>query len=190
MWERLLQWDRETFIYLNSQGVAAYDSFWCSVTEIYNWIPLFLFFIGLLFFKFPRREAISRLITLLVLVVFITLLTYFTKITVARPRPNNDLEINGLIRILKTPTDYSFFSGHAASSFSITVLVCLFLFRRWKWALLFFVWPVLFSWSRIYVGVHFPLDIITGALVGTSIGFLCYYLHYRFTIPGSRLSHL
>jgi len=181
MLEKLQQWDRDTFIYLNGLGIEKYDAFWSTVTNITTWIPLFLLFILLFVLKFPKQEAFKKIMTVLALVLFITLLTHLTKEEVARLRPNNDLEINTLIRILKSPTDYSFFSGHASSSFSITVLVFLFLRKKFKWAVLFFIWPILFCISRIYVGVHFPLDIIVGILVGILSGILFYRLYNRFS---------
>ncbi len=189
MLERLLEWDRNTFIYLNGLGVEEYDDFWSTITEISVWTPLFLLFIFLLYKTFSVREASLRLGALLLLVVFITFLTHWVKIAVTRLRPNNDEMVNAAIRILKSPTDYSFFSGHASSSFAITVLVFLFLRNHHKWAVLFFIWPLLFSVSRIFVGVHYPLDIIVGALVGITSGFLFYGLYQRFIKPGSMLSH-
>jgi undecaprenyl-diphosphatase len=186
MWERLLKWDRDTFIYLNGLGIEQHDVFWSTVTQFTTWIPLFLLFVALFFLKFPKKEAWYRFLMVLGLAVFIGLITHVTKISVARLRPNNTEEINTLIRILKTPTDYSFFSGHASSSFSITMLVFLFLRHKIKWAILFFIWPILFAMSRIYVGVHFPIDILVGMLVGLLSGWLFYVLYERFIAPGSR----
>lgn len=189
MLEQLLEWDRSIFIYLNSLGIEAYDGLWSSITSLHNWIPLYILFVVLLLVKFPKREAARKLFTLLGLILFIAGLTYWTKIAVARLRPNNAGDISTLIRILQCPTDYSFFSGHASSSFSITVLVFLFLREKVKWAFLFFLWPVLFALSRIYVGVHFPSDIIVGAVVGSVSGLLFYTLYQRFIAPCSVLNH-
>lgn len=185
MLEKLLQWDRDTFIYLNSLGIEKYDGFWSTLTNITTWIPLFVLFLALLFLKFPKTEALYKFLTVLGLVIFITAITHWTKVSVARLRPNNTEEINTLIRILKSPTDYSFFSGHASSSFSITMLMYLFLRKKLKWAILFFIWPILFAMSRIYVGVHFPIDIIVGMMVGIFSGILFYLLYGRFIAPGS-----
>lgn len=188
MLEKLLEWDRDTFVYLNGLGIEDYDVFWSTVTQISTWIPLFILFLVLIFIKFPRTEALYKFLTILALVVFITTITHLTKISVARLRPNNTEEINTLIRILQSPTDYSFFSGHASSSFSITILVFLFLRHKFKWAILFFIWPILFAMSRIYVGVHFPIDILVGMVVGLLSGWLFYVLYQRFIAPGSMLA--
>lgn len=186
MLKELLQWDRDTFIYLNNLGIEEYDGFWSIVTEITTWIPLFILFIYLIFSKFNKNEAIRQVLTLIALVGFITLVTHLTKIGVARLRPTEDPDVNTLIRILKSPTGFSFFSGHSSSSFSITVLMFLFLRNRFRGALLFFIWPLLFATSRIFVGVHYPLDIIVGTLVGIFSGILFYTIYVRYVSLESR----
>lgn len=184
MLNELLEWDRETFIYLNSLGIEEFDAFWSIATNISSWTPLFILFFLLLLWKNPRREAIFQGLSVVLLLLFILLLTDLTKEFVARLRPNNDESVNTLIRILRSPTGYSFYSGHAASSFSITTLVVLYLRDRLPWVWLFYLWPLIFSFSRIYVGVHYPVDIITGAVVGVFSALLFYKAYYRFIAPG------
>lgn len=183
MFDSILEWDRQTFIYLNSLGIEQYDVFWSTVTKIPTWTPLFLLFGFLFFRKFPKREALCMILIALVMVFFVVTLTDLTKEVVARLRPNNDEELNTLIRILRSPTGYSFFSGHASSSFSITTIVFLFLRKHIKWAAIFYIWPLLFAMSRIYVGVHFPIDLIVGALVGIFSAWLFYSLYQRLILP-------
>ncbi len=185
MWEQLLQWDQETFIYLNGLGSEQFDPFWSTVTQITTWIPLFLMFVILFFLKFPRQIAFSRIMTVVGLTLFITLMTHWIKVWVKRPRPCNVETLKPFIRILDWPLDYSFFSGHASSSCAITVLVFLLLKEKVKWTWIFFLWPILFTISRIYVGVHYPLDILVGALIGLLSGTLFYRL-YLAIAPGTR----
>ncbi|MFT4832979.1 MAG: undecaprenyl-diphosphatase [Psychroserpens sp.] len=183
MLEKIAEWDQIIFIYLNSLGIEDYDVFWSIVTNISTWTPLFVLFFILIWVKYPKKEALSITLTVMLLVAFIIGLTDITKEFVARLRPNNNEEINTVIRILRSPTGYSFFSGHASSSFSITTLVFLFLRQKFKWAWLFYLWPLMFTFSRIYVGVHYPVDILVGAMVGTLSAFLFYRLYQRFIIP-------
>ena len=117
--------------------------------------------------------------TVCMTITVVALLTGITKELVARLRPGNTEEINSLIRILKRPAGYSFFSGHASNSFSMTTAVFLFLRRELRWSWLFFIWPIIFALSRIYVGVHFPLDILVGAGVGIVSAILFYRLYCR-----------
>lgn len=183
MLERLLQWDREVLIYLNGLGIETYDGFWQAVTDIHTWAPLFLFLIVLLFRKFHTREGLAILITALVMLTCMLLLTDLTKEWVGRLRPNNDLGVNGLIRVLRRPSTYSFFSGHASSSFSVSTFTFLFLRQHSRWAFLIFLWPLLFAFSRIYVGVHYPLDILVGTVAGIVLALVFYRVYRSFIQP-------
>jgi len=184
MLDKLREWDRETFIYLNSLGIEKFDSFWATITEVVTWIPLYILIIALFFIKLKRHQALNRVVTLFIMFIFVTFVTLFVKEWVARLRPNNIEAFESLIRILKSPTDYSFFSGHASNSFAVTTLVYLFLREHYRWIWLLFIWPFLFSLSRIYVGVHYPIDIIVGTLMGISSGLFFYnffmYLGQRY----------
>ena len=183
MLDTLLEWDRQTLIYLNNLGIEQYDGFWSVVTNITTWIPLYIIFFVLLYLKHSKKEAfIKGLMTLFALgLILVTM--QITKESVARLRPNNDVEINTMIRILKHPASYSFFSGHASTSFGLTAIIVLFLRKRIKWVWIFFIWPVLFAFSRIYVGVHYPVDIIVGAFVGLLYAFIFYRLYSQVIAP-------
>ena len=189
MLERLLEWDKEVFVYLNNLGIEQFDTFWTVATQIKSWTPLFILFFVLLVMAYPRREAFFRSLTLLGLLLLVLLLTDITKEFVERLRPNNNEQIQHLIRILTKPESFSFFSGHAATSFSITTLMVLFLRKKMKWTWLLYIWPLIFSFSRIYVGVHYPFDIIIGLIVGILLALLFYRGFKRFIAPYSDLSH-
>ncbi|MBT0609109.1 phosphatase PAP2 family protein [Aequorivita echinoideorum] len=176
MLETLKQWDRDIFVFLNGLGIERFDGFWIYVTQIESWTPLFIFF-GILIFYYYRGKKGTTVIFFLLLTFGITIFfTGMVKDYVARLRPNNVEELGKLIRILQKPTNYSFFSGHASSSFSVTTFVVLALQKYTKWIYLVYLWPLIFVMSRIYVGVHYPSDIFVGALVGTTFAFLFFYL--------------
>ena len=185
MLDKLLEWDREVFVYLNSLGIEKYDTFWTVATEIRSWTFLFILFFALIVMVFPKKEAVYRSLTVLLLLLVVLLLTDITKEFFERLRPNNNEQIQELIRILKKPESFSFFSGHAATSFSITTLIFLFLRKELKWVWLLYLWPLIFSFSRIYVGVHYPFDILTGTIVGILLALLFNRLYNRFIAPYS-----
>lgn len=178
MLKHLLEWDRNTFIYLNNLGTEEYDLFWVITTNIASWIPLYILLFALIILKYPKKEAFFITCTIVLLLLCVLGLTDITKTYFERLRPNNDIEINSIIRVLKNPPGYSFFSGHASSSFSLSTIFFLFLRKKFSIIWLLFLWPFLFAYSRIYVGVHYPIDILTGAAVGILLGIL-FFLFYR-----------
>ena len=182
MVEQLKNWDRELFVYLNSLGIEDYDAFWIFVTQIKHWIPLFILFFILYFLAFHWKKAAFTIVSLVASFATTLAFTNFTKAAVARLRPNNVTDLADVIRILQTPDNYSFFSGHASSSFVVTTFLVLTLREKYKWIYIMYLWPILFVMSRIYVGVHYPGDILVGAFVGTVIAFLFYKSYQQFLI--------
>ena len=79
MLDKVLTWDRETFIYLNSLGVEKYDAFWRIITTLSTWTPLFIFFIFLLFYKETTKKALTKLYWVLAVLLFVHGLTSLTK---------------------------------------------------------------------------------------------------------------
>ncbi|SDR66913.1 undecaprenyl-diphosphatase [Gillisia sp. Hel1_33_143] len=172
MLERLNEWDGKLFVFLNNLGVEQYDNFWIFVTNIKHWIPLYIFFFVLYFITFHWKKALLSstflLLTFYVTFVFTNLIKNYS----SRLRPNNNPDLSDIIRILQTPDNYSFFSGHASVSFAVTTFFVLSLKSSYKWIYLFYLWPFIFVTSRIYVGVHYPSDIIVGTMIGIIFGFL------------------
>lgn len=176
MLQILKEWDRELFVWLNSLGIEHFDGFWIFVTKIESWIPLFIFFFAIIFVKYGVKKGLVVIIfTILTFIVTISF-TNYVKDYVARLRPNNVEALANVIRILQKPTNFSFFSGHASSSFSVTTFVVLAIRTYTKWIYLAFIWPIIFVLSRIYVGVHYPSDLFIGALVGTLIAVFFYWV--------------
>jgi len=178
MWQTLLELDNDLFSYLNSSQLAQYKRFWIIATSIETWIPLYLLFFYLLYNKYSAPFNILAMASMAALAACTLLLTNFVKNNVQRLRPNNDPFLTDTINILQEPRNYSFWSGHAAVSFAVTVFVFSLLYNRdkHKMYLLFFTWPLIFAFSRIINGVHFPSDVIVGTAAGTVIGFIAYRL--------------
>lgn len=186
MFEQLKEWDRELFIYLNGLGIERLDSFWIFITQEENWIPLYLIFIILIFLAYKKKQVFIVLIGFLCSFLVTFGVTRFIKASVARVRPNNVESLQEVIRILQEPTYYSFVSGHTSTSMAITTFMVLILRHRYKWVYIFYLWPILFATSRVYVGVHYPSDLAAGAFVGVIIAIIIYKICRKMLARGDR----
>lgn len=177
--DTILSLDKELFVYLNGLGNENWDTFWMTVTNQLSWIPLYILFLILIFKQLGWKKGLILVVFSALLVTFSDQFSNLMKNSFERLRPNRDPSINEFIRILKNNKSFSFISGHATTSTAVTLFMHLTLRKYYKYTLLFFIWPILFAYSRIYIGVHFPLDIICGALFGMLIGLLFYVLSLK-----------
>jgi undecaprenyl-diphosphatase len=178
--DTLIEKDKELFVYLNSLGVESWDQFWMIITDQFNWIPLFLLLFILIFKAYGWKKGIILVIVAALLVAFSDQFVNLIKDYFGRLRPNNDPTINEMIRILKRPRSFSFVSGHSTTSFAATTFMILTLKKYYKYSSLLLIWPVLFAYSRIYIGVHYPIDIFVGMLLGVLEGFIFYKISLTF----------
>lgn len=182
MFEKIIQLDKELLIYLNSLGSEQWDSFWLLITNQFYWAPLFILVFYLVIKKYTWKKGIFMILAMIVLVAFSDQFTNLIKNNVARLRPNNDPEVMDSLRAslweFTNPQSFSFMSGHATTSTFFTVFVILLLKdklgKKVYWFLLF---PLIFSYSRLYLGVHFPIDILVGISIGTLFGNLYFKLY-------------
>ena len=172
--EKIIDHDKELFIYLNSLGSEPWDNFWMTLTNQFSWIPLFALLLLLVFKSYGWKKGIILMLIAALLITFSDQFVNFIKDSIGRLRPNNDTSINELIRILKRPSSFSFVSGHSTTSFAVTTFIIATLKKYYKYPFILLIWPILFAYSRIYVGVHFPIDIFVGMLLGILIGYVFY----------------
>jgi len=175
MLQELLQYDKDFFLFLNGLGTPQWDNLFQFISHKLSAIPLYLFLLILSFQKFGGKRTLVLLITIALLITVTDQLSNFFKYGVARLRPCHDPEIEPYMRLVKSYCggQFGYFSAHAANAFAIAVFFGGILKSDVKNMGLFLVlWAALVAYSRIYLGVHFPLDIITGALVGSLFGWL------------------
>ena len=180
MLERLLELDRDLFIFLNSLGSESYDGFWLFITKQFNWIPIFIIVAYLLFKHLGWRHAVLILVTVAFLLTLTDQTTNVVKGFFQRLRPGNNPELAHLMRIVQSRNSFSFFSGHASNSMAVAMFLFIILRRYLKYMGFIFIWPFIFAYSRIYLGLHYPLDIFCGYVWGILMAILTFQL-YRFT---------
>jgi len=174
MLEKILALDTQLFIYLNGLGSETYDGFWLIITKQVSWIPFFLLLFYLIYSKLGLKKAGYLLLFVAVLVLFTDQMSNVFKYTVQRARPCNNPEINTFIRIVESRKSFSFFSAHASNPMAVTTFLYLIFKKQFKFFGLLFLWPLIFAYSRIYLGLHYPLDILAGYLFGAITGCLMY----------------
>jgi undecaprenyl-diphosphatase len=176
MLEYLIHLDKKLFIFLNNLGSTPFDGIWLLITKQINWTPFFLILLFILFKKLGSKKLGIAILIVAALITFTNEITDVIKFSIQRIRPCNDETLVGLIRVVKDSDTFSYFSGHASNSTAAMMFVFLILRKYYKFSYLLFLYPLIFAYSRIYLGLHFPLDIISGYVFGSVTGFLFYFL--------------
>ncbi len=170
MLEKIVAIDHAILIYLNNLGSSEYDGFWLYLTKFGHWWPLFALLLYGVYNQYGVKKTLILLLCIAFLISFTDQATNLFKHGFQRLRPCNNPEINTLIRIVKRSKSFSFFSGHAANTMAVAVFLYQVFKPKYRYLWLLFAWPIVFAYTRIYLGLHFPSDILCGFLFGTLTG--------------------
>lgn len=180
MLEQLIEYDKELFLWLNGLGNTSWDGFWMFMTNKLNSIPVYILLLVLSYKQLGLKKTILLVISIAVLITVTDQLANFFKYGVQRLRPCYDEDINTLMRLVKNSCGgkYGYFSAHAANNMAVAVFFTFLLRAKYKYLPLFLLlWACLVGYSRIYIGVHFPLDVFSGMIVGLIMAWLFYKLY-------------
>ncbi|NMM50572.1 phosphatase PAP2 family protein [Marinigracilibium pacificum] len=178
MIEILLKWDTALFLALNELHSPISDQIWHIISEKKTWFPLYLFIILFTVWKYKKDSwwMILGFIAAVGLADWVA--SGLFKPYFGRLRPCHNEELMGLVHIVNNHCGgkYSFMSSHASTTFALASSWYFFMRDRFSWMKYFLIWSVIVAYSRIALGVHYPLDIICGGLAGFLIGMLIFYL--------------
>ena len=187
MLEEILRLDTELFLYLNNLGTSSFDSFWTFLSKkaanIFIYTALLIYFLqkkGFNSYKIKSLDVFYIFSIVSIMILISDQSANIFKDSFQRMRPCFNEIIQNSVRLVKDSCGgkYGFFSAHASNSFSLAVFFGL-LYRDFSIYPIYFtiIYAILISYSRIYLGVHYPLDIIFGALFGAINGLLIYKVH-------------
>ena len=170
MLNKLLQWDQDLFLLLNGAGTEIYDSFWVFISSTKSALPLFIYIIFLLIKKHGKSFWQGLLIILIVVSLADLSSVHAFKNVFMRLRPCHEPELVIQIRLLVSKGGlYGFVSSHSANFFAIAAIGTSLFSERKYLPYMLYSWATLVAYSRIYVGKHYPLDVLGGAILGVLI---------------------
>lgn len=176
LWKRIEYWDQTFFLTINRDGSNSFfDTVMPWVREPNFWAPLYIFLIAFAAYNFKWKGWMWILMAIATVSFSDTVSSHWLKNWFERLRPCQDPFFSRYIafRVSYCPSSFSFTSSHAANHFAMATYIYTTTKTMFgKWMQLFFVWAFIVSYAQIYVGVHYPLDVMGGTLVGFGIGYI------------------
>ena len=159
-----------------------YLMFWAS--DRFIWIP-FYFFLAFILYRQYGSKFWMIFLSVSILIILNNLLTVFIKEHVMRFRPCHNLLLQSKIILIDGNCGglFSFVSSHAANSMALTTFIILLIGKKIKWlSILMLAWCLIVSYSRVYMGVHYPSDVLGGWLTGLTLALIVFNLYKRFLL--------
>lgn len=176
MIETLIKLDQEFFLILNGLHATWLDGimFWVSGKK--EWIPFYLAIVSTIIYQFRWRSIIVLVFIGIAILFADQIVSGFMKPFFQRLRPSHEPVLEGMVHIINgyKGGSYGFASSHAANAFGLAMFIYLLFKTKFKYIRLIFLWAAIVAYSRIYLGVHYPGDIITGGIIGTMCGYFSF----------------
>lgn len=176
--------DSDLFLFLNGLHAEGMDRIMVLVTDMWIWLPLYALWVYWVVKQYGRRCWWVFLAIVVVVLCSDQLASHVCKPLFHRLRPCYNVDFQDLIHLPKGMAGgrYGFVSSHAANTFAISAFLTPVLAKYHPWAAItLFMWAVVSSYSRIYIGYHYPGDILAGAVLGAMIGIIIWRLFRRFS---------
>jgi membrane-associated phospholipid phosphatase len=175
LWSWLSQVDTWLFLQINTVWTSSFlDGVYPWWREANAWVPLYLFLVVFGVMNFGKKVWPWLLFAVITLTFTDQISSNLIKNLVTRTRPCNETLLAGQMRLLLNHCSggYSFTSSHATNHFGFAMFIVITMrhvLGRWRW--LFLAWAATISYGQVYVGVHYPLDVLCGSLLGCMIGY-------------------
>jgi undecaprenyl-diphosphatase len=179
MIDQLIEYDKQLLRFLNGFHAAWLDPVMLVLTETITWLPLFVFLVYLVIKEYKKECWIILLGITLTILLADQITASIMKPYFGRLRPSREPTLEGLIHLVQgyTGGQFGFASSHAANSFGAATFFFLAFGNTKRWIIWLFAWAAVLTYTRIYLGVHYPGDILVGGLVGM----ICGWVGFKFS---------
>jgi len=176
--DKIIELDKKLLLFLNGFHADSIDPVMLLITKTEFWTPLYLILIYFIFKKYNTEGWLVLAGAAVAILLSDQITSTLMKPFFERLRPSQDPTLQGLVHIVDGYKGglFGFASSHAANTFSTSTFVWLLFRKQVSWSWIIFIWACLMTYTRIYLGVHFPGDILVGGLIGVGCG----YTGYRF----------
>ena len=178
--QQLISFDQQLLLQINGSDSLFWDGFMWIATNMRTWIPMAIVLLYVIFKNNKIKETLL-IIGLIALVFTLSdqISSGLCKPFFARFRPTQVPELMYQIDIVNGYRGgiYGFTSSHAANTFGLAIFLSL-VIKNWSLSIFLFIWAAINAYSRMYLGVHYPGDILFGTLTGLGVGILVYYLYH------------
>ncbi|GAB4350266.1 MAG: phosphatase PAP2 family protein [Flammeovirgaceae bacterium] len=182
MLETIKEIDKSLFLWLNGMHTSWSDAIFWNATNLTFWIPFYVLII-LFLIKQYKKNVFWVLLGIVLTIIFADQFSNFCKDFFQRLRPSHEPLLQGVVHLIPMENGqfyrggkFSFISGHASNTFAISSFLFFLLKHRFAYVGWIFLWATFVSYTRIAIGVHYPADIICGALAGIFWGWLAYQI--------------
>jgi undecaprenyl-diphosphatase len=174
----LEHYDQQLLLFLNSHHTPFWDAVMYAISGKLIWAPLYLAILVYLGITYKRKFWVILLFVIVAVTLADQISAHVFKGLFQRLRPCHEPALEGMVHLVKGECGglYGFVSSHAANSFNVALFSLMFIRRRW-YTISILIWAAVIGYSRIYLGVHYPGDVICGAMLGALIGWGVYKLY-------------
>ena len=172
--------DTQAFLWLNSLHNDFSDPIMLWVSGKNEWFPMYGVIVGSLIWRYKNRSVGMLLTIILSVIVSDRVCSGFFKPLMQRLRPCHEPSIQKLVHSVgDCGGQFGFCSSHAANTFTLATCLFLLLGKEFPSIKYFYIWAIMVSYSRIYVGVHYPLDVLAGAGIGVLASLICFKIYRK-----------